>query len=43
MHRETLAIHGGSPLRTRPFGSRWVIGEAERRHVLEVIDSADTT
>ena len=43
MHSETLAIDGGAPLRTRPFGPRWVIGEEERRQVLEVIDSADTT
>lgn len=43
MPSTTLAIDGGAPLRTRPFGPRWVIGEEERRQVLEVIDSADTT
>ena len=36
----TLAIHGGDPLRTRPFGPRWYFGEEEKRHLAEVIDDA---
>ena len=37
---EKLAIHGGAPLRTRPFGPRWYFGEEEKRHLAEVIDDA---
>ena len=37
---ETLAIHGGDPLRTRPFGPRWYFGEEEKRQLAEVIDDA---
>lgn len=33
-----LAIHGGAPVRSRPFPEQRTIGEAERRAVLEVID-----
>ena len=36
----TLAIHGGDPLRTRPFGPRWYFGEEEKRQLAEVIDDA---
>jgi perosamine synthetase len=35
----TLAIHGGSPVRTRPFPPQATIDEEERRAVLEVLDS----
>jgi dTDP-4-amino-4,6-dideoxygalactose transaminase len=34
-----LAIHGGTPVRRRPFPSYRTIGEEERRAVLEVLDS----
>ncbi len=34
-----LAIHGGTPVRTRPFPSYVTIGEEEKRAVLEVLDS----
>ena len=37
---EKLAIHGGEPLRARPFGPRWYFGEEEKRHLAEVIDEA---
>ena len=37
---EKLAIHGGEPLRTRPFGPRWHFGEGEKRHLADVIDEA---
>ena len=37
---EKLAIHGGEPLRTRPFGPRWYFGEEEKRHLADVIDEA---
>ena len=37
---EKLAIHGGEPLRTRPFGPRWYFGEEEKRHLADVIDDA---
>lgn len=35
-----LAIHGGEPVRTKPFGSMWVFGDEERRHLSEVMDRA---
>lgn len=37
---EKLAIHGGEPVRTEPFGPRWIFGEEEKRHLSEVIDNA---
>jgi perosamine synthetase len=38
----TLAIDGGTPLRTAPFGSRWIFGDQERRQLMEVMDNAPT-
>ena len=35
----TLAIHGGSPVRSRPFPPQATIDEEERRAVLEVLES----
>jgi dTDP-4-amino-4,6-dideoxygalactose transaminase len=35
----TLALLGGTPVRTAPYPSPNTIGEAERREVLEVLDS----
>ena len=37
---EKLAIHGGTPVRTKPFGPRWFFDDEDRRQVLEVIDKA---
>ena len=34
-----LAIHGGTPVRTRPFPAYVTIGEEEKRAVLEVLES----
>lgn len=34
-----LAIHGGPPVRSRPFPPQATIGDEERRAVLEVLDS----
>ena len=39
---ERLAIDGGAPLRTEPFGPRWIFGDAERRQLMEVMDNAPT-
>ena len=39
MSATTLAINGGQPLRTKPFGLRRTMGEAEKKAVLEVMDS----
>lgn len=36
---DTLAIDGGRPLRTEPFALRRTMGEAEKRAVIEVMDS----
>ncbi|MGE7823983.1 DegT/DnrJ/EryC1/StrS family aminotransferase [Paenibacillus sp. NPDC093718] len=36
---EALAIHGGAPVRTKPFPQWPVYGEAEERHLLEVLHS----
>ncbi len=36
-----LAIDGGEPVRTRPFGPRWVFGESDKRQLVEVIDNAN--
>jgi perosamine synthetase len=35
----TLAIHGGTPVRSQPFPPQATIGEEERRAVLEVLES----
>ena len=40
MATERLAIEGGTSVRTKPFGSKWVFGEEERRHLMEVMDRA---
>ncbi len=40
MKREKLAIDGGTPVRTEPFGPRWIFGEEERRNLMEVMDNA---
>ena len=37
---DKLAVHGGTPVRTKPFGSRWFFDEEDRRQVLEVVDKA---
>ena len=37
---EKLAIHGGEPVRTKPFGARWFFDDEDRRQVLEVVDKA---
>ena len=37
---EKLAIDGGRPLRTRPFGPQWVFGEGDKRQLVEVIENA---
>ena len=37
---EKLAIHGGAPVRTKPFGARWFFDDEDRRQVLEVVDKA---
>lgn len=36
---QILAIHGGTPVRTRPFPAYITIGEEEKRAVQEVLDS----
>jgi dTDP-4-amino-4,6-dideoxygalactose transaminase len=35
----TLAIHGGTPVRTQPFHAWPVHGEEERQGLLEVLES----
>ncbi|MDE0140080.1 MAG: DegT/DnrJ/EryC1/StrS family aminotransferase [Caldilineaceae bacterium] len=35
-----LAIVGGEPLRSQPFGPKWIFGDEERRHLMEVMDNA---
>lgn len=40
---ERLAIEGGTPLRTRSFGPRWVFDENEKAQVLEVLNRAGTS
>jgi hypothetical protein len=37
-----LAIEGGMPVRTAPFGPRWLFGDEERRQLMAVIDNAPT-
>ena len=39
---ERLAIDGGAPLRTEPFGPCWIFGDAERRQLIEVMVNAPT-
>jgi len=39
---DTLAIHGGRPVRIKPFLSRHFFGEPERKQLMEVIDKAPT-
>jgi perosamine synthetase len=36
-----LAIHGGTPVRSRPFPPQNTIGEEEKRAVMEVLDSGN--
>ncbi len=38
--KEKLAIDGGRPLRTRPFGPQWLFGEGDKRQLVEVIENA---
>jgi len=40
MTAEQLAIDGGAPLRAQPFGPKWIFGDEERRHLMEVMDNA---
>lgn len=40
MTSHKLAIDGGTPVRTEPFGSMWVFGDEERRQLMEVMDRA---
>ena len=40
MADEKLAIHGGEPLRTKPFGPRHEFGEPEKQYLRETIDRA---
>ena len=37
---EKLAIEGGAPVRTAPFGPRWLFGDEEKRQLMEVMDRA---
>ena len=40
MTSANLAINGGEPLRSQPFGPKWIFGDEERRHLMEVMDNA---
>ena len=40
MTTETLAIDGGTPVRTKPFGSKHFFGEEDLRQVTEVVQNA---
>ncbi len=42
MDSPKLALEGGTPVRTAPFGPRWLFGEEERRQLMEVVDNAPT-
>ena len=42
MSADTLAIDGGTPVRTKPFLSRHFFGDPEREQLMEVIDKAPT-
>ena len=37
-----LAIDGGQPVRTAPFGPWWIFGDEERQQLMEVMDQAST-
>jgi len=37
--QDTLALHGGAPVRSRPFAVRKTMGDAEKQAVLKVMDS----
>ena len=37
---EKLAIDGGTPVRTRPFGPTWIFGEEEDRYLLDTMAKA---
>ncbi|MEQ1671703.1 MAG: DegT/DnrJ/EryC1/StrS family aminotransferase, partial [Hyphomicrobium sp.] len=37
-----LAIDGGTPVRTAPFGPWWIIGDEERQQIADVMDQAAT-
>ena len=37
---ERLAIEGGTPVRTKPFGGMWIFGEEEDRYLLDVMHRA---
>lgn len=39
MNATKLAINGGTPVRTKPFALRKTMGEAEKKAVMEVMDS----
>ena len=40
MTNEPLAVDGGAPLRTEPFGPRWNFGDEERKQLMDVMDNA---
>lgn len=42
MTTQKLAIDGGSPVRTKPFGPRHFFGDPEKEQLMEVIDKAPT-
>jgi perosamine synthetase len=42
MTTEKLAIDGGTPVRTKPFGPRHFLGDPEKEQLIEVIDKAPT-
>ena len=42
MTTEKLAIHGGEPVRTKPFGNRHSFGDPEKEQLMEVMDNAHT-
>ena len=35
-----LAVDGGAPLRSQPFGPKWIFSDEERRHLMDVMDNA---
>lgn len=39
MNATTLAINGGTPVRTKPFGLRKTMGDQEKKAVMEVMES----
>ena len=40
MTTEKLAIEGGAPLRTAPFGNRHALGEPELAQLMQIVDDA---